>query len=145
MKIFLRDITDSYADEVRHLDDYEFRNYWTDLLYILDDDSQLFAVTNEGGEQVALIEIDRSSERDTFQDAYPIPSFGDPILEIQMIDVRESFRNKGVGTLIISELSKLFPGRALLALSEGADEFWRGLGWSEVLPKDRKRTMFIAQ
>lgn len=151
MKIFLKEITDRFADEVNSLDGYEFANFWVEEIYgsgAPDDGYQRFLAINEDEEQVALVELDLAAKREGFQTNHLLPLTGAPVLEIQFIDVREKFRGQGVGKSVISELEKMFPGRKLMALSEDADGFWRSLGWEEIPiggERDLIRPLFIAR
>lgn len=148
MKLCMRNIVIQSMDEIEVHDDYEFAPYWRGSNDDQDGGYAQFLVVDEHGIQVARIELDENADREDFiSSTYPISEAGDPILEIQMIDVRAPFRGIGVGSWIIEELSKAYPGRVLMALSEGADYFWLSLGWDKVPALDlrlpRKRILFI--
>lgn len=57
-----------------------------------------------------------------------VPSEG--FTEIDLIEVRETMRHKGVGRAVVEAVEELYPGTQLAALSEQADKFWASRGWT---------------
>ena len=82
------------------------------------------SATNLAGEQIALLELDFSCDGAYWNESqYELPEKGPDTLEIQFLDVRDSFRHQSVGTAIVDWLLQHYPERQLIALSEEADGF----------------------
>lgn len=101
---------------------------------------QFKVMDTDSGKEVARFELDETAERRNFIcSTYPISPVGPPILEIQFIDVRGSFRGRGIGRWIVQQLEQENPRVQLLALAEESEGFWRSLGWTQVLPREANR------
>jgi GNAT superfamily N-acetyltransferase len=61
---------------------------------------------------------------------YGVPPMGHDYLKIQFVEVAQSYRCRGIGQAFVRRLIGTFPGRCLVAFSEGADAFWLALGWT---------------
>ncbi|MBM0232476.1 hypothetical protein JNW91_11735 [Micromonospora sp. STR1_7] len=104
-----------------------FSPSWWDYRSLDGDKSYTFLEVRQGGAEVARIELDP----DVMIDHYlKTPELGNSALEIELIEVAESQRRRGVGTKIIQGLVSRYPDRRLLAFSEGAEDFWASLGWT---------------
>ncbi len=57
------------------------------------------------------------------------PQLGATALQIELIEVSEKHRRRGIGREVVDRLAQLHPDRRLVAFSEGADEFWHSLNW----------------
>lgn len=51
-------------------------------------------------------------------------------VKVWFFEVASTERRRGIGRMAITLLTAEFPGRRLFALSEGADDFWSGIGWT---------------
>ena len=49
--------------------------------------------------------------------------------QIWFFEIRQDSRRHGYGAEFAHHLIKRYPGIPLIAFSEGADEFWKGIGW----------------
>jgi GNAT superfamily N-acetyltransferase len=78
------------------------------------------------GVEVARVELDHHFGGSLHVGA---PELGATALEIQFMEVAASHRRQGIGAPVVERLEDEYPDRRLLALSEGADEFWASLGW----------------
>ena len=104
-----------------------FNAGWWDMPpYITDEPWYVHVQVLRGGEEIARVELD-----DHFPGSLPLgaPKLGAQALEIQFIEVVPRHRRQGVGKEVIAALSAANPDRRLVALSEGADNFWASLGW----------------
>ncbi|GAA1765299.1 hypothetical protein [Luedemannella helvata] len=95
--------------------------------------------------EVARVELDNEVRIDHYAD---VPSLGATALEIQFIEVHSDHRRRGIGHAVIDLLRNRYPGRRLVAFSEGVDGFWSSLGWRRHLhanPEDAPyfRPLFI--
>ncbi|MET8282979.1 hypothetical protein [Micromonospora sp. NPDC005174] len=105
----------------------DFSLSWWDYRSLDGDKSYTFLEVRQGGAEVARIELDS----DVMIDHYVgTPELGNSALEIELIEVAEPQRRRGVGTKIIRGLVSRYPDRRLLAFSEEADDFWASLGWT---------------
>jgi GNAT superfamily N-acetyltransferase len=92
------------------------------------DDPRYVQVIDDEGDEVARIELDDEGfETTNFAGA---PELGEERLEIQFFEVSSHRRGRGIGTSVVSLLTKMYPGRRLCGLSVGADCFWASLGWN---------------
>lgn len=125
-------------------DDYQFLHRWTGT-YRLPQNCEWYEV-RDGGEQVALLELDLKPHRSFWEGSqYPLPMDGPDVIEIQFIDVRLTHRGRGIGTAIVHWVAEQYPQRQMLALSEKADGFWQSLGWELIAPDDgRSRPMYAS-
>jgi len=82
----------------------------------------------DGELEVARIELDD----DIGMAHYGAAELSDDVLEIQLIEVHDDYRGRGIGREVVNLISQLNPGKRLVALSEGADEFWSSLGWERI-------------
>lgn len=127
--------------------DYTFQNWWSDCSYMGDSEGHRhFVVANDGGEEVARFVINETAKRRNFiSSSYPIPLDGPELMEIQFIDVRESYRGHGIGTRVVEQIADKANGRQLIALSEESDAFWESMGWRRVQPADDlRRPLYVA-
>lgn len=115
---------DRYVWTAFDLDD-EFNGEWWDSPPYLQDDPLYVQVLLDDTE-VARVELDEGFEGSVHVGA---PKLGQQALEIQFLEVAQSHRRLGIGAEVVRRLADLYPSRRLLALSEGADEFWASLGW----------------
>jgi GNAT superfamily N-acetyltransferase len=79
------------------------------------DDPRYVQVIDDEGDEVARIELDDEGfETTNFAGA---PELGEERLEIQFFEVSSHRRGRGIGTSVVSLLTKMYPGRRLCALS----------------------------
>lgn len=105
----------------------DFSPSWWDYRSIDGNRSYTLLEVHQGGVEVARIELDPDVAIDHYLGT---PELGNTALEIELIEVAESHRRRGVGTKIIRALAFRYPERRLLAFSEEADDFWASLGWT---------------
>lgn len=79
-----------------------------------------------GGLEVARVKLDEVVYIDHYADTPPL---GAMALQIELIEVSEKCRLKGIGKAVVRRIAELHPDRRLVAYSEGGDEFWTALGW----------------
>ncbi len=96
------------------------------------------------GAEVARYELDHEPDV-----AHYDPVFAQmPLLEVEFVEVHDQHRGRGIGAELVRKIASRHPDRQLFALSEGADGFWAGLGWSRHdHPGDRPewhRPLFLA-
>lgn len=125
-------------------DGYRFEHHWqyeaSRGLNESDGYRQFKVMDTDSGKEVARFELDGTAERRNFIcSTYPIPSVGSPLLEIQFIDVLDSFKGRGIGRWIVEQLEKENPEFQLLALAEESEGFWKSLGWTQILPEEKNR------
>lgn len=108
-------------------DDNDFSPSWWDYRSIDGDKSYTLLEVRQGGVEVARIELDPGVVIDHYLGTSEL---GNSALEIELIEVAESQRRRGVGTRIIRALVSRYPERRLLAFSEEVDDFWASLGWT---------------
>lgn len=70
--------------------------------------------------------------------------------EICFFEIRQDARRHGYGAAFVQHLVEHYPGVLLIAFSEGADEFWSGIGWHYCPRKDGEgwphyRSLFISE
>lgn len=123
---------------------YQFQEHWQNMAnrpYRGHSGYRQFKVImGDRGEEVARFELDETAERRNFiGSTYPIPPTGPPILEIQYIDVLDVYRHRGIGRWIVRQLELEKPDVQLIALAEESEDFWKSLGWTQVLPDERGR------
>lgn len=96
------------------------------------------------GVEVARIELDERVYTAHYERA---PDLGAIALEIQLIEVSDKYRRRGIGKAVVRRLAELYPDRRLVAYSEEADDFWSSLDWQAYYrPAERgpkSRTLFI--
>lgn len=78
------------------------------------------------GVEVARVLLDEVVHIDYYVDT---PQLGTTALQIELIEVSEKYRRRGIGREVVDRLAQLHPDRRLVAFSEGADEFWHSLKW----------------
>ncbi|MEU4594831.1 GNAT family N-acetyltransferase [Micromonospora aurantiaca (nom. illeg.)] len=105
----------------------DFSPSWWDYRSIDGVKSYALLEVRQGGVEVARIELDPGVVIDHYLGT---PELGNAALEIELIEVAESHRRRGIGTKIIGALASRYPERRLLAFSEEADDFWASLGWT---------------
>ena len=103
----------------------QFNGDWWDRPPYMTDDPLYIEVLLDGVE-VARVELDEGFRGSKHVGA---PTLGHLALEIQFIEVAESHRRQGIGAEVVARLAAAYSGRRLLALSEGADDFWASLDW----------------
>ena len=133
MDLSFHPITDPMTFSQDIAGDYEFNQHWLGT-YRLSEDHEWYEV-RDGGEQVALLELDLKPHRNYWRDSvYPLPMDGPDVIEIQFIDVRLAHRGRGIGKEIVHWVAEQYPQRQLLALAEASDGFWQSLGWDLIVP-----------
>lgn len=144
MDLSFHPITDPMTFSQHMAGDYEFDQHWFGT-YRLSEDYEWYEV-RDGGEQVALLELDLRPHRSYWGGShYPLPMDGPDVIEIQFIDVRLAHRGRGIGTAIIQWVTEQYPQRQMLALAEASDGFWQSLGWELIAPDDgRSRPMYAS-
>lgn len=116
-------------------------DWWDQPPYMADD--PLYVQVLLDGTEVARVELDEDFSGSRHVGA---PTLGHQALEIQSIEVAESHRRQGIGAEVVARLAAAYSGRRLLALSEGADDFWASLGWDRYDYSDgplKYRPLFI--
>jgi GNAT superfamily N-acetyltransferase len=103
----------------------QFNGDWWDSPPYLTDDPH-FVVARAQGIEVARVELDHDFRGSLHVGA---PDLGASALEIQFVEVAASHRRQGIGAEVVHRLAAAYPDRRLLAMSEGADEFWASLRW----------------
>lgn len=147
MNLILRDVRRVHSEDRYVWTPFELNeefngDWWDSPPYMIDDPHYVEAML--GGVEVARVELDHDFRGSMHVGA---PTLGTTALEIQFIEVAESYRRRGVGAEVVRRLVKSYPNRRILALSEGADEFWAALGWSRYDHHDgplKYRPLFIA-
>jgi GNAT superfamily N-acetyltransferase len=89
-----------------------------------------------GGVEVARLETDEVVYLDYYAGVPPLRNIA---LEIEVLDVHEDFRRRGIGRAAVERLARMHPDRCLVALSQDdeSDRFWgEGMGWSRYEHKD---------
>lgn len=144
MELSFHPITDPMTFSQNIAGDYEFNQHWLGT-YGLAEDYKWYEV-RDGGEQVALLELDFKPDRSYWGGThYPLPMDGPDVIEIQFIDVRHTHRGRGIGTAIVHWVAERYPQRQMLALAEASDGFWQSLGWELIAPDDgRSRPMYTS-
>ena len=104
----------------------QFNGDWWDSPPYLSDDPH-FVLARAQGIEVARVELDYDFRGSLHVGA---PDLGASALEIQFIEVAAPHRRHGFGAEVVERLAATYPDRHLLAMSEGADEFWSSLGWN---------------
>lgn len=96
------------------------------------------------GVEVARLETDEKVYLERYGEA---ARFEDAALEVQNFDVHENHRRQGVGRTAVEQLSRKFPDRRLVALSQddSSDKFWGcGMGWTRFEKNDgRSRPAYV--
>lgn len=121
----------------------QFTPDWWDRVPYMDDNPHYVGVWLDDV-NVARVELDHEFRGSAHIGA---PKLGDRALEIQFIEVAESYRGQGIGTETIRLLVAHHPGRRFVALSEDADDFWASLGWDRYDHREgptRYRPLFVA-
>lgn len=95
------------------------------------------------------IEMGRASLTDwQLSDSYIGIDADVPTKEIWFFEIRSTARRRGLGAEFASLLREHYASTPLIAFSEGADEFWDGIGWIHYPRKDgdtHYRKLFISE
>lgn len=125
------------------------RTWWARLVLPARDaaENRFFTFCDGSGRHVARLELDWGFPAGVYPTADAV--LARPMLEVQLIEVHQDFRCRGVGTMLVRRIQATFPDHQLMALSE-ADGFWESLGWSRHRHCDDDgstqgyRTMYLA-
>ncbi len=90
----------------------------------------------DGEEEVARAEV---HTRTPLYAEYVDLSAPRELVEVVCIEVRANQRGRGIGTRAVRLLERRYRDDALFAFSEGADDFWAGVGWRHFLRADGDR------
>lgn len=144
MKLSFHPILDPVAFSKNIRGDYKFFANWVGKGQ-LSPEFKWYEV-RDGGEQVALLELDLSPNRNYWKGSvYDLPMEGPDIVEIQFIDVSATHRGRGVGTAVVHWVAEQYPERQIIALAEDSDGFWQSLGWELIGPPDSGyRPMYVS-
>ncbi|MFJ2840008.1 GNAT family N-acetyltransferase [Nocardia sp. NPDC087230] len=95
-----------------------------------------------GGDEVARVQL----EEKVWLEAYTgNDQLNDSALKIQLLEVSQPVRRRGIGVSVVEALAERHPHRRLVAFSENADPFWSSLGWERYnhLSKKGCQPLFI--
>ena len=109
-----------------YAEDDNFTRHWWHRPWDLGNRYSLWSVRQDDIE-VARIELDQEVSYDHYKG---VPNLGSQVLEIDFFEVSSAERGQGLGCSALQLVAERFPGRRLVAFSEGADRFWSGLGWT---------------
>lgn len=107
------------------------------------DDEPHYVQVRLNGIEVAPVGLDHGFRGSVHVGA---PTLGTSALEIQFIEVAESYRCRGIGAEVVRLLIERHPDRRFLAMSEDADKFWAAIGWDRYDHGDgpqRYRPLFV--
>lgn len=130
MSITVKKITEAETAKRKVTGLYKFESYWRSS-YGLDSGLERFEVVNDSGQQVALFDIDFTHDRLYWQDDWDVlPPEGPVVFEIKYLDVREGYRNQGIGREVVNWLLGEYADCQIVVFSGAADYFWDSLGWN---------------
>ncbi|PSK66981.1 hypothetical protein B0E53_01056 [Micromonospora sp. MH33] len=110
-----------------------FNDRWWYNSPVYPDSKSLFLRVLQNNIEVARVHLDNEVAIDHYAD---VPPLGATALEIQLVEVHNDHRGRGIGRTVVSLLHNRYPDRRLVAFSEGADGFWSSLGWRRHLHAD---------
>lgn len=116
-----------------------FNDRWWNDGPVYPDSKSVFLRILDNVDEVARVELDNEVEIDHYAD---VPPLGATALEIQLIEVHNDHRGRGIGHAVINILYGRYTDRRLVAFSEGADGFWSSLGWRRHLHTDPEKAPF---
>lgn len=124
---------------------YEYASVWLEPR--MTDGYRRYKILHSSYSEVARVDLATSCEREHFLVNYRMPSGGLPLLKIEFIEVREKFRERGIGTCIVRQLEYENPNYSLVASAAiDAEEFWRTLNWQEISSYDPQNApLFISR
>lgn len=116
-----------------------FNNQWWYNGPVYPHSKSVFLRVLENNNEVARVHLDNEVGIDHYAN---VPPLGATALEIQFIEVHNHHRGRGIGHAVVDLLHNRYPGRRLVAFSEGADGFWSSLGWRRHLHADPEEVRF---
>lgn len=123
---------------------YLFNSYWRSRQGA-ESGFRRFEMLNEQGKQVALIDLDFSHNRQYWQDGLDVLApEGPEVFEIKFLDVREGFRQQGIGRGTVNWLIKEFADFQMVAFSADVDYFWDSLGWERFEIDSGHHPMYVS-
>ena len=144
MSIVGREIFDPELFDKKVSGIYRFNFYWRSTQGA-DSGFRRFEMLNEEGKQVALIDLDFSHDRQYWQDDLDVlEPEGPEVFEIKFLDVREGFRQQGIGRYTVHWLVKEFTGHQVVAFSADVDHFWESLGWKRFEMGSGHHPMYVS-